>query len=91
MKPTTPAYDCMTRMLGPVTEPSPRAVSTPLPRCSTRAAPKSTTKRPPITASRATEFVRGETCGAMTEKSDEMISTDPAKDSCRVTKLIPKR
>ncbi len=44
-----------------------------------------------MTTERAMEFVRGTTCGAITEKMDVTMSTEPAKVSWRVTKLIPKR
>ena len=37
------------------------------------------------------ELVRGTKCGAITEKIDVTISTEPAKVSCSVTKLMPKR
>ncbi len=37
------------------------------------------------------EFVNGTACGAITEKIDVTITTEPAKVSCSVTKLIPKR
>ena len=40
---------------------------------------------------RAMEFVRGSTCGAMTEKIDVTMTTEPANVSCRVTKLMPNR
>ena len=47
--------------------------------------------RPPMTTERATELVRGRSCGAMIENREVTITTDPAKVSCKVTKLIPNR